>query len=618
MASIQILDPILTNQIAAGEVIERPASVVKELLENSLDAGATKIFIDIEKAGVQLIRVRDNGYGIAQDELVLALSRHATSKISSLDDLEQVCTLGFRGEALASISSVSRLMLASNTAGQNMGWQIIANGREPDSQLQPIAHPQGTTLEVRDLFFNTPARRKFLRTEQTEFHHLDEVVRRIALSRFTTAFQLKHNQRVLYQLPNATDQVSQEQRVAELCGKEFMEHTLAVDVSASGMRLWGWIALPTFSRSQADLQYFYVNGRMVRDKVVTHAVRQAYHDVMYGNRHPAYVLYLELDPTLVDVNAHPTKHEVRFRESRMVHDFLFSILHRVLAETKPGKKADHALEHIAVAHIAEAAAPAYGKPHNTVEKIQAQQVQATLALYEQSVSSKINNEQTITSVGVEVAPPISTSPAVNSSQATAGSANLAAPLGYAIAQLHGIYILAQNQHGLVLVDMHAAHERILYESMKIALEKHAIPLQTLLVPITVNVTSKEADCAEDQLAAFTELGFHIERLAAQTLVIRSVPALLAKNNIAQLIKDLLADLLADSTTKRATNLRDEILGNMACKAAIHAGHQLSIPEMNALLRDMEKTKRSDQCNHGRPTWTQLSLAELDKLFLRGR
>lgn len=625
MPKIQLLDPLLTNQIAAGEVIERPASVVKELLENSLDANATDIDITIKKAGVDQIWIRDNGHGIARDDLLLALSRHATSKISSLDDLEQVMTLGFRGEALASISSVSRLSLATCSEGQDSGWQIIAEGREPGTHFQPVAHPRGTTVEVRDLFFNTPARRKFLRTEQTEFNHIDEVVRRIALSRFNTAFQLKHNQRVVYQLPSATNQLLQEKRVAELCGQAFIDHVLAVDVTASGMRLSGWVALPTFSRSQADLQYFYVNGRMVRDKLVTHAVRQAYHDVLYGGRHPAYVLYLELDPSLVDVNAHPTKHEVRFREGRMVHDFLFSTLHRVLADTKPGRQVQMPTANPAIAtavaeptpavyHVAETTSSATSKSATSNKMlpkqpiVKPQQIQAQMALYEQLT------KPLPPLADIKPLPEKTTAEASTLFNALPEPA-AAPPLGYALAQLQGIYILAQNAQGLVLVDMHAAHERVLYERMKTT---ETLPTQLLLIPISITVRDKEADCAEQYAETLAELGFAIERLGMQTVVVRRVPLVLAKANIEQLVKDLLTDFLVEGTTTRSKDLREHLLGNMACKAAIHAGHALTIPEMNALLRDMEQTPRSDQCNHGRPTWVQLSLGELDKLFLRGR
>lgn len=592
MNRIRLLDPVLTNQIAAGEVIERPASVIKELLENSLDAGAQSIKLDIEKGGIQLMQVHDDGCGIHQDDLILALSRHATSKIASLDDLERVASLGFRGEALASISSVSRLALTSCAEGQAAGWKIASQGRAEDVISEPAAHPRGTTVEVHDLFFNTPARRKFLRTEQTEFNHIEEVVRRVVLSRFDVGFTLRHNQKLLQQFQPAKQDVAKEQRVAGICGKAFMENALSIDLAATDMRLWGWVALPSFSRSQPDLQYFYVNGRVVRDKLVSHAVKQAFRDVLYGGRYPAFVLYLELDPAVVDVNAHPTKHEVRFRDSRMVHDFIFRGLHRTLAEARPG-----AVDVPIFAEFTQEAAPiSHAKSTPPSQRSLPLQVQEKMAVYQ-----ALHVPQVLPEDG----------------QYTEDSSSVL-PLGYALAQLHGIYILAQNAAGLILVDMHAAHERITYERMKTEWSKKNLAAQPLLVPVTMTVSTKEADYAEQHLTLFQQLGIELERLGAEILIVRQVPLLLRGADTAQLIRDVLADLIEHGSTQRIQENVDALLSTMACHGSVRANRRLSIPEMNALLRDMEQTERSGQCNHGRPTWVQFSMAELDKLFLRGR
>jgi len=622
MTRIHLLSPQLANQIAAGEVVERPASVVKELLENSLDSGADRVELDIEQGGVKLIRLRDNGSGIDKADLPLALSRHATSKIGALEDLEAVGSLGFRGEALASISSVSRLTLTSRPPEQNSAWAVTAQGREMAAEIIPAAHPIGTTVEVRDLFFNTPARRKFLKTEKTEFRHLEEVVKRLALSCYRVGFNLRHNGKVVHQLRAAENEVAREQRLAQLLGKSFVAESVALDVmaEASGLRLWGWMGLPTFSRAQPDQQYFFVNGRVIRDKVVTHAVRQAYQDVLYHGRHPAYVLYLELDPALVDVNVHPTKHEVRFRESRLVHDFIFRTLYRVIAEMRPQDTPPPA-------GAADAPVPATsenwfqpgmsaatpesrgGMPagvhapgHNAFspDRMPAggqvrEQIKAYGALH-QPAGVPPQSLQVMPAVepGVEVP-----------------------PLGYALAQLHGIYILSQNTQGLVLVDMHAAHERIVYERMKLAFEQDRIRSQPLLVPVSVAVSAREADMAEEQPEYFERLGFKLERMGEETLVIREVPVALAKADVALLLRDVLADLSQVGASDRIEAHLNELLATMACHGAVRANRQLTLPEMNALLRDMEQTERSGQCNHGRPTWTQLSLGQLDKLFMRG-
>ncbi len=630
MSRIHLLSPRLANQIAAGEVVERPASVIKEILENSLDAGANKVDVEVEQGGVKLMRIRDNGSGIEKNDLSLALSRHATSKIRALEDLEAVGSLGFRGEALASISSVSRLSLTSRQAEQDNAWQVQTEGRDMEAILEPAAHPEGTTVEVKDLFFNTPARRKFLKTEKTEFRHLDEVVKRLALSRFDVAFQLRHNGKVIHQLRQADSEIEQERRVASICGSAFIDNALKVDVAAeaSGLRLWGWVGLPTFSRSQGDLQYFFVNGRMIRDRVVTHAVRQAYADVLYHGRFPAYVLYLELDPALVDVNVHPTKHEVRFRESRLVHDFLFRTLHRMIADMRPQDQLSSSPESQTGQN-----SPELGLQPPAVATEQNYE-QGRIA-FRQNAPSGPSIGQTAGFAGANYA---SSNPsihqirdqvngygalhpdqnAVATSDVQGHESDKCPPMGYAIAQLHGVYILAENEQGLIVVDMHAAHERIVYERMKQSFEEDVVRSQPLLVPLSLAVSDREADCSEEQSQTFKRLGFELARMGEETLVVRQVPVSLAKGNIEQLIRDVLADMLVYGESKRIEQHINELLATMACHGAVRANRQLTLPEMNALLRDMENTERSGQCNHGRPTWSQMSMSDLDKLFMRGQ
>tara|TARA_Y100000782_G_C10189464_1_gene269744 strand:- start:24475 stop:26316 length:1842 start_codon:yes stop_codon:yes gene_type:complete len=613
----------LANQIAAGEVVERPASVIKEILENSLDAGANKIDVEVEQGGVKLMRIRDNGSGIDKDDLSLALSRHATSKIRALEDLEAVGSLGFRGEALASISSVSRLSLTSRQRDQDNAWQVQTEGRDMDAILEPAAHPEGTTVEVKDLFFNTPARRKFLKTEKTEFRHLDEVVKRLALSRFDVAFQLRHNAKVIHQLRQADSELEQERRVASICGSAFIDNALKVDVAAeaSGLRMWGWVGLPTFSRSQADLQYFFVNGRMIKDKVVTHAVRQAYSDVLYHGRFPAYVLYLELDPALVDVNVHPTKHEVRFRESRLVHDFLFRSLHRLIADMRPQDQITAGDEPTTVETMGSALQPPMSSPAQTFEQSRMPLRQSSGASpsysggYSQPYSS---NNPPVNQVAEQISGYAALHPSEESSALPAESSEHCPPMGYAIAQLHGVYILAENEQGLIVVDMHAAHERIVYERMKQSFEEDVVRSQPLLVPLSLAVSEREADCSEEHASTFKRLGFELARMGEETLVVRQVPVSLAKGNVEQLIRDVLADMLVYGESKRIEQHINELLGTMACHGAVRANRQLTLPEMNALLRDMESTERSGQCNHGRPTWSQMTMTDLDKLFMRGQ
>ncbi|WP_347331818.1 DNA mismatch repair endonuclease MutL [Marinimicrobium locisalis] len=617
MTKIQLLNPRLANQIAAGEVVERPSSVIKELLENSLDAGASRVEIDVEDGGIKLMRVRDNGGGIAKDDLPLSLSRHATSKIRELDDLEAVSTLGFRGEALASISSVARLALTSNTNDEGAAWQVSAEGRDMQAELAPAAHPKGTTVEVRDLFFNTPARRKFLRTEKTEYNHLDDVIKRQALSRFDVGFTLRNNGRAVYSWRAAQTQLECERRVAQVCGPAFMEQALHIDMERSGLRLWGWVAQPSFNRSQADLQHFYVNGRAIRDKLVGHAVRQAYQDVLYHGRHPAFVLYLEVDPATVDVNVHPTKHEVRFRDNRRVHDFIFSSLHHALAKVRPGdqfepeeRTAEPALSGAAAGEFQQAPMglssggggpsgfggyrpPGSGAPGNVAEQMR----------HYGSLHQPYG--------GPAGAPP-QPQPMPESEDGEVP------PLGFAVAQLKGIYILAENAQGLIIVDMHAAHERITYERMKTAYAEGGIQTQPLLVPESIAVSQKEADCAEQNAETFTQLGFEVQRAGPESLLVRQVPALLNRAPVAQLVRDVLSDLIEYGSSERIQQRINELLSTMACHGSVRANRRLTIPEMNALLRDMEATERSGQCNHGRPTWTLQSLDELDKLFMRGQ
>jgi DNA mismatch repair protein MutL len=602
--TIRQLPPQLINQIAAGEVIERPASVAKELLENSLDAGARAISIDIEQGGIKRIRIRDDGSGIGPDEMPLAFARHATSKIETLEDLEQIQSLGFRGEALPSIASISRMTMTSAVGGGDSGWRYELEGGHARAEPQPYPHPVGTTIDVADLFYNVPARRKFLRTEKTEFGHLEQLVRRLALSHFDVGFELSHNQRQSLRLPPATTPEIRQRRVSEVFGTTFVEQSVMLDESGAGLRLWGWIGLPTFSRSQADLQFFYVNRRMVRDKLVTHAVRQGYQDVLYHGRHPAYILFLELDPRLVDVNAHPTKHEVRFRESRLVHDFIFRTLKKVIAEVRPGESA------AAPASLGgEAAMPAFRQLH------------ASLSEPGETAFSQTSRERPARS---EVAEQLQNYGALNNAvsvpahvidDAVEGGVP---PLGYAVAQLHGIYIVAENAQGMVLVDMHAAHERITYEQMKSAYHDQGLRLQPLLLPVTLRVSRREADLVESSGEALQALGMELDRTGEETVVIRAVPSLLRDADSEQLVRDVLADLLEKGASTRVEEELNELLSTMACHGSVRANRHLTLAEMNALLRDMERTERSGQCNHGRPTWMQFSIDQLDKLFHRGQ
>lgn len=602
MSSIKILSPQLANQIAAGEVVERPASVLKELVENSLDAGAKRIDIEIEQGGVKLIKVRDDGVGIAETELALALSRHATSKINDLQDLEAVSTLGFRGEALASIASVSRLALTSSIEGSANGWKAVSEGRDMEVDLQPAAHPQGTSVEVRDLFFNTPARRKFLRTEGTEYNRIDESIKKLALSRMDIAFSLRHNQRAQINLHPAQSQLEQEKRVADICGPAFMQQALYVDNDRLGVRLWGWMGLPTFSRSQADLQHFFVNGRCIRDKVVSHAIRQAYQDVLYHGRHPAFVLFLEIEPADVDVNVHPTKHEVRFRDSRAIHGFVYGTLSKALAQDRPQ-------DHLQTTEMEQEI--------DTAGQRQPSQSALSFPTSGGQLQGSANYSQFSHASHGSVNTSMEAYQSLYSGQMPDEQQELP-PMGFAIAQLKGIYILAENAQGLIIVDMHAAHERITYERMKTSFDSQGLVSQPLLVPESLSVSEREADITDKSEEIFSQLGFVVERAAAESIIVREIPAILRGSEVEGLLRDVISDLLMHGTSERIRHHINDILSTMACHGSVRANRKLTISEMNALLRDMETTERSGQCNHGRPTWSQLSLDELDKLFLRGR
>ncbi len=606
MPSIRPLPTELVNQIAAGEVIERPAAVVKELVENSLDADASRIDVDIEAGGTRLVRVSDDGVGIAAADLPLALSAHATSKIASFADLEHVATMGFRGEALASMASVSRFALTSRTPDADLAMRLEASGGQA-GEARPVQHPPGTRVEVRDLFYNVPARRKFLRTERTEFGHVDDLVKALALAHPTVEFRLTHNGKPLRLFKPARDAAAALARVAEVLGPEFPERSLRVDQDGAGMQLAGWVGLPTASRAQPDQQYFFVNGRMVRDRVVAHAVRQAYADVLYHGRHPVFVLFLELDPAGVDVNVHPAKHEVRFREQRLVHDFLFRNLSEALADTRAGSvtslPAGALPDGMRAGVSAPAAAPGMPPPGGGSWRAQ---VPLSLGVRDKPLA----DYAALAGAAMMPARPAPAPP---------GDATQAVPpLGYALAQLKGIYILAENADGLILVDMHAAHERITYERLKAGRATCQLRSQMLLVPLTVAVASREAAAAEEYADALAEWGLELSRTGPASVVVRRIPSLLEGTDVTELTRDVLAELAAHGHSRRLRELENELLSTMACHGSVRAGRHLTLPEMNALLRDMEATGRSGQCNHGRPTWVQLRMDELDRLFLRGR
>lgn len=576
---LRILPDELVDQIAAGEVIERPASVVKELVENSLDAGAHHIEIDVGRGGVGHIRVRDDGCGLTSDELPLAICRHATSKIAALEDLESITTLGFRGEALPSIGSVARLRLATRAAAQDHGYELSVDGGDI-GEVRPVAHPQGTTVEVHDLFFNVPARRRFVRSEATELGHIARLVERLALARFDVAFRLSSGSRVLLDAPVAATRDQDEARLGTVLGKEFAPRALTLQHHAGPVELAGWLGLPTASRAQPDQQFWYVNGRAVRDRLLMNAARLAYRDVLYSGRHAAYVLYLTLDPRLVDVNAHPSKLEVRFRDSRQIHDFVFRAAEKVLAATRP--------------NLVTPAVVADFQGSFTAEVAQ------TLPLALAEPFPNLSPAADLPSRG-----PRRDEPAIQ-------------PLGTALAQLHGIYILAQTPDALILVDMHAGHERVLYERYKAAAANSVAASQQLLEPLVVELKPHELEAVLERRADWERSGFELEALGPGSLALRRIPALLAGENIAAIVSAVARDLELDTGRHHLDGAADRFLGTLACRSAVHAQRRLSLPEMNALLRQMEATDRANQCNHGRPTWTRLSIGELDQLFRRGR
>ena len=607
MSSIHLLPDLLINQIAAGEVIERPASALKELLENSLDAGATEIEVQLEGGGVKLLRVRDNGKGIARDELPLALMRHATSKIASLDDLQCVASMGFRGEALASMAAVAQLQLSSRTADDAHGWKVEAGDGRHSAPI-PASQPQGTTVELRELYFNTPARRKFLKAEATEFAHCEETFRRIALSRPDVAFSLQHNGRMVWQLPSVPcnlplpeeEQIPLRKRIVTLLGDEFGHAALYVSRNIANLSLRGLAARPAYSRGTRDAQYFFVNGRFVRDKVSSHALRQAYQDILHHQRHAAFVLFLDLPPEQVDVNVHPAKSEVRFRESQGIHQFVFHALQQALStpitageENGPSSAPD------------QAARPDSGLRQNDVSFFSRQQTMPLhvaaqpLAFYDAMFGHPTEERKAQAGTGDNLS--------------TTGH-----PLGYALAQLYGVYILAQNAQGLVVVDMHAAHERIVYEKLKTALDAERIAMQPLLIPVTFHAEPLDVATVEANQAALNKLGFDLAPMSPTLLAVRAMPAMLKQAEAETVALEILRELREYGASRALTERRNELLATLACHAAVRANHALSLTEMNALLREMEQTERADQCNHGRPTWFQMSLGELDKMFMRGK
>ncbi|MDT7850027.1 DNA mismatch repair endonuclease MutL [Methylophilus sp. VKM B-3414] len=627
---IKLLPDQLISQIAAGEVVERPASALKELLENSVDAGSTQIQVALQQGGIKLLKVTDNGHGIAKDELALALTRHATSKIESLEDLEQVGSLGFRGEALASIASISRTVLTSRQQSASHAWQIAAEGTQAP-QLSPAALDAGTIVEVHDLYFNTPARRKFLKTENTEFGHCEDAFTRVALSRPNIGFLLQHNGKAISRLAANTPQ----QRITDVLGSEFAAQSLWIEEDSGGLRLWGMTASPTYQRHSRDSQYVFVNGRFVRDKLIAHAIKQAYQDVLHGDKHPAFVLFLELDPSLVDVNVHPAKTEVRFRESQAVHRFIFHSLHKALGKTSAEIQASQPVQAPFNPFRPGTDASVFSMPREQVEMPlhnrpafggsyppnisnggdMAQQFYGQLygdlkpAAMDQATILESNSLEVFATVAA-LDQPIQPTPDLPQQY----------PLGFALGQLHGIYILAQNAQGMVVVDMHAAHERIMYERLKNALSEQAIATQPLLIPISFYAEKVEVATLQSLQGSDTlqQLGFELATLSPTTIAIRAIPTMLQDADAVALARAVLRDLHEYGASRVLLERQNEVLGTMACHAAVRANRQLTITEMNALLRDMEATERSGQCNHGRPTWFQVSLADLDKMFMRGQ
>lgn len=600
---IQKLPSLLVDQIAAGEVIERPASVVKELVENAMDARATRISIEIENGGKKLIRIIDNGIGLNKDDLTLAIQRHATSKIQSLEDLEALNSLGFRGEALPSIVSISRFSLISKTTEAEYAYQLNCLGGDCEP-VKPAQHPQGTSIEVRDLFYNTPARRRFLKTDRTEFLRIDELIKRVSLSRFDVGFTLIHNGKTIRSSQGGDQDSNKKMRITQLCGKDFFDNAFYIDENRHGMRLYGWVAKPSWNRASADRQYFYINGRMIKDKLIGHAVRQAYQDVLFHGRYPAFVLYFELDPSWVDVNVHPTKHEVRFRESQQVHGFIFGSLNHALSQTKPGSQLHSESE--------------TGLNTANISAVDYSKMQTSLSFNRQNssagyVAEKPSNYLQQVTQASQSLPDFNHSN-IPSTQQTEDIP----PLGYAKAQIQGVFIVAENKHGMIIVDMHAAHERITYEWFKQAIEKEGIRSQTLLVPMAITVSERETHAVEQHKAWFNKLGLDVQVGSKESIIVRKVPTLLVKTDIESLIKDVLSEIVTLGSSTKIEASINELLSSMACYGSVRANRQMTIVEMNALLREMEQTERADQCNHGRPTWVQMDMKQMDKLFLRGQ
>ena len=615
MARIQQLSVQLSNQIAAGEVIERPSSVIKELLENSIDSGANKITIEIINGGMKLIKVTDNGCGIEKEDLKLALTRHATSKIKSIEDLSNIKFLGFRGEALPSIASVANLTIISCEQNADNAWQINGKYSKDSVKIQPAAHPVGTTVSVLDLFYNVPARKKFLKTEKTEFNHLLEAVRRIALANHEVAISLKHNGKLIKKYQIATNETQNKQRLADILNPDLVENLLTVDRKTEQYSLTGWVARPTYSRPQADLQYFFVNGRIIRDKLISHASKQAYRDVLYHGRQPAFVLFFNLPLDMVDVNVHPSKFEVRFQQAQSVHSFIRSTIEQVLANEKP--QDNFAIEQQFQQQPTTNLKPQYDSsftqrplaltsPHTLPETNRtATSEQRSSIAYNEPATNKVSVTEQMASYK-KLIPEDEPLPTINH------------PLGYAIAQLHSTYILAENKQGLVMVDMHAAHERITYERLKTSWQQQKLIMQPLLIPLSISVLENEAEFVEQQPELLHKIGLKLSRIAPTTIQVLQVPALLKKSNLEKLVQESLAEIIKIGHSDNVQNNINSVLASFACHSSIRSGRKLTIDEMNALLRDIEQTERSGQCNHGRPTWVQLNQKEIDGFFMRGK
>ena len=641
---ICILETRLANQIAAGEVVERPASVVKELLENSIDAGSTRITIEIESGGIKLIRIRDNGHGIAKNQLNIALSRHATSKITSIDDLEKINSLGFRGEALASICSVSKVVLTSATANQAHGAQVRVVGKDMTAEVTPAPHAQGTTVEVKDLFFNVPARRKFLKTEKTEFFHIEEVVKRLALAKFNIGFELKHNGKNILNLPRATDETIKQRRLANIISEEFATSAIDIETDNQSLKLCGWISQPTLSRSNTDMQYFFINKRIVKDKLVNHAIRQAYTDVLYNGRHPVYSLYLTIAPDLIDVNVHPTKHEVRFKDSGSAYKFIAGVLMRALNDTKPKHNNEVSVDFNITSEQPQSSTSgkiSLSSPNwQPTKKLTVTNNHSQSNLFTPSVkpfnivaenkhleTNPADNELiSVNSFTLnESQPPFAVDNSIvtnnNSSCITKNIDSKVIeeipPLGFAVAQIKGIYIIAENMNGMIIVDMHAAHERITYEKIKQDFYSHSIASQPLLLPKSIILNPEETECVKNNIDKLQKLGLQLEQSGENSFIIRSIPVLLQQADISKLLSTTISTMLKFDTTKNINNEMNQVLATMACHGSIRANRNMTISEMNALLRDMEQTNCSNQCNHGRPTWVEFTLQNIDKLFSRG-